>query len=85
MKQKVIILQIRESGEDYTAYACKTFETAHRIIREWFSDYNNEDCIEIHIQQETGRKVPTIKELEDYLWDNDIGYWEIKEEVVICD
>ena len=84
MKQKVIILQIRESGEDYTAYACKTFEIAHRIIREWFSDYNNEDCIEIPIQQETGRKVPTIKELEDYLWDNDIGYWEITEQVVLC-
>ena len=81
----IILLQIRYSGDDYIVYACKNHAVAERIIREWFSEYNNEDCIEIHIQQETGRKVPTIKELEDYLFDNDIGYWEITEEVVICE
>ena len=82
---KIIVLQIRYSGDDDIVYLCKTHAIAHRIIREWFSEYNNENCIEIHVQQETGRKVPTIKELEDYLWDNDIGYWEITEEVVICE
>ena len=38
MKQKVIVLQIRFSGDDNTIYVCKTFEIAHRIIREWFKD-----------------------------------------------
>tara|TARA_S200002703_G_scaffold88929_1_gene76783 strand:- start:58 stop:312 length:255 start_codon:yes stop_codon:yes gene_type:complete len=82
---RIITLQIRHSGDDNVVYLCKTHAIAERIIREWFSEYNNENCIEIHVQQETGRKVPTIKELEDYLWDNDIGYWEITEEVVICE
>ena len=82
---KIITLQIRYSGDDNIAYLCKTHEIAERIIREWFSEYNNEDCIEIPTQQETGRKTPTLEELEDYLFDNDIGYWEISEEVVICE
>jgi len=73
MKQKIIILQIRESGEDYTVYACKTFEIAHRIIREWFED-RIEDI-----------NTYGIDELQDELWERDIGYWEITEEVVICD
>ena len=81
----IITLQIRDSGEDYTVYLCKTYEIAEKIIRRWFKDYNNEDCIEIPIQQETGRKTPTLEELQDYLFDHDIGYWEITEEVVICE
>ena len=82
---KIILLQIKYSGDDYIVYACKTHAIAERIIREWFSEYNNEDCIEIPIQQETGRKIPTLEELQDYLFDNDIGYWEITEQVVICE
>ena len=68
---KIIILQIRESGDDDTVYACKTHEIAHRIIREWFAEYCTDN--------------PSIDELEDYLWEKDIGYWEITEEVVICE
>ena len=82
---KITTLQIRNSGDDYEVYLCKDRAVAERIIREFFSEYNNENCIEIHVQQETGRKVPTIKELEDYLWDNDIGYLEITEQVVLCE
>jgi len=85
-KSTITTLQIRWSnGDDYEVYLCKDRTVAERIIRYWFAEYNNENCIEIHIQQETGRKVPTIKELEDYLFDMDIGYWEITEEVVICE
>ena len=72
MKQKVIVLQIRFSGDDDTIYVCKTFEIAHRIIREWFKD-----CIEDinHL---------SISDLEEQLWGN-VGYWDISEEVVICE
>ena len=73
MKQKVIILQIRFSGDDDTIYACKTFEIAHRIIREWFED--RVDNINDY----------DIDDLEDEMWDREIGYWEITEQVVICD
>ena len=82
---KIIVLQIRYSGDDDIVYLCKTHAIAERIIRDWFSEYNNEDCIEIPIQQKTGRKIPTLDELQDYLFDNDIGYWYTKEEVVICE
>ena len=73
MKQKVIVLQIRFSGEHDTVYVCKTFEIAHRIIREWFED-SIEDINHLG-----------IGEIEEYLWEKDIGYWDISEEVVICD
>ena len=73
MKQKIIILQIRESGEDYTVYACNTFEIAHRIIREWFED---------RVENINDYDIDT---LENELWDRDIGYWEITEEVVLCE
>ena len=72
MKQKVIVLQIRFSGDDDTVYVCKTFEIAHRIIREWFKD-STEDI-----------NTYSIGDLEDELWGN-IGYWEITEQVVICE
>jgi len=70
---KIILLQIRESGEDYTVYACKTHAIAHRIIREWF-----EDSIEDINSYGIGH-------LQDELFERDIGYWEITEEVVICE
>ena len=79
---KIITLQIRFSGDDYVVFLCKDRIIAERIIRQWFSEYDNEDCIEIPIQQETGRKTPTLEELQDYLFDHDIGYWEITEEVI---
>ena len=72
MKQKVIILQIRFSGDDDTIYACKTFEIAHRIIREWFKD---------HVKD---INTYGIGDLEEQLWGN-VGYWEITEQVVICE
>ena len=72
MKQKVIVLQIRFSGDDDTIYVCKTFEIAHRIIREWFKD-SIEDINHL-----------SISDLEEQLWGN-VGYWEVTEEVVICD
>ena len=68
---KIITLQIRDSGEDYTVYLCKTYEIAERIIRDWFAEYCTDN--------------PSLEELEDYLFDKDIGYWEISEEVVICE
>ena len=73
MKEKIIILQIRFSGDDDTVYACKTFEIAHRIIREWFQD-------EIEDINTYG-----IGDLEDELWERDIGYWVVTQEVVICE
>ena len=73
MKQKVIVLQIRFSGDDNAIYVCKAFEIAHRIIREWFKD-SIEDI-----------NTYGIGDLEDELWERDIGYWEVTEEVVICD
>jgi hypothetical protein len=82
---KIITLQIRYSGDDDIVYLCKTHEIAERIIREFFSEYNNENCIEIHVQQETGRKIPTLEELTDYLYCWDFGYFEITEQVVICE
>ena len=72
MKQKVIVLQIRFSGDDDTIYVCKTFEIAHRIIREWFKDIV-EDINHL-----------SISDLEEQLWGN-VAYWEVTEEVVICD
>jgi len=71
MNDTITTLQIRDSGEDYTVYLCKTHEIAERIIREWFSEYCTDN--------------PSLEELEDYLFDKDIGYWEISEEVVICE
>jgi len=68
---KIITLQIRESGDDYIVYLCKTHAIAHRIIREWFAEYCTDN--------------PSLEELEEYLFDKDIGYWEITEEVVICE
>ena len=68
---KIILLQIRFSGDDYTVYACKTYDIAERIIREWFAEYCTDN--------------PSIEELEDYLFDKDIGYWEVTQEVVICE
>jgi hypothetical protein len=70
---KIILLKIRHSGDDNTVYACQTYEIAHRIIREWFQD-------EIEDINTYG-----IGEIEEYLWERDIGYWEITEEVVICE
>ena len=72
MKQKVIVLQIRFSGDDDTIYVCKTFEIAHRIIKEWFKD-----SIE-------NINTYGIGDLEEILWGS-IGYWEVTEKVVICD
>ena len=72
MKQKVIVLQIRFSGDDNTIYVCKTFEIAHRIIKEWFKD-SIEDI-----------NTYGIGDLEEILWGN-VGYWEVTEEVVICE
>ena len=71
MKDKIKVLQIRFSGDDDTIYLCQTYEIAHRIIREWFAEYCTDN--------------PSLVELEDYLFDKDIGYWEITEEVVICE
>ena len=68
---KIITLQIRYSGDDYIVYLCKTHEIAERIIRDWFAEYCTDN--------------PSLEELEDYLFDKDIGYWEIREEVVICE
>ena len=73
LMNKIILLQIRESGDDYTVYACKTHEIAHRIIREWFED--RVDNINDY----------DIDDLEDEMWERDIGYWEITEQVVICE
>ena len=68
---KIITLQIRDSGEDYTVYLCKTYEIAERIIRDWFAEYCTDN--------------PSLEELEEYLFVKDIGYWEISEEEVICE
>ena len=68
---KIITLQIRDSGEDYTVYLCKTYEIAERIIRDWFAEYCTDN--------------PSLEELEEYLFTKDIGYWEISEEEVICE
>ena len=54
MKQKVIVLQIRFSGNDNTIYVCKTFEIAHRIIREWFKD-SIEDINHLWHRRDRGR------------------------------
>ncbi len=70
---EIVLLQIRYSGDDYTVYACKNHAIAHRIIREWFED-SIEDINSYDIDK-----------LEDELWERDIGYWEITEEVVICE
>ena len=70
---KIILLQIRESGDDYIVYACKTHAIDHRIIREWFED--RVDNINDY----------DIDDLEDEMWERDIGYWEITEQVVICE
>ena len=67
----IILLQIRYSGDDYIVYACKNHAVAERIIREWFAEYCTDN--------------PSLEELEDYLFDKDIGYWEITEQVVICE
>ena len=68
---KIVTLRIRNSGEDYEVYLCKTHAIAERIIREFFSEYCTDN--------------PSIGELGEYLFDKDIGYWEITEEVVICE
>tara|TARA_R110000851_G_scaffold67623_1_gene152644 strand:- start:187 stop:399 length:213 start_codon:yes stop_codon:yes gene_type:complete len=68
---KIITLQIRDSGEDYTVYLCKTYEIAERIIRDWFAEYCTDN--------------PSLEELEEYLFVKDIGYWEITEQEVICE
>ena len=69
---KIITLQIRWSnGDDYQVYLCKTHAIAERIIRHWFAEYCTDN--------------PSLEELEDYLFDKDIGYWEIAEEIVICE
>jgi len=68
---KIITLQIRYSGDDNIVYLCKTHAIAERIIRDWFSEYCTDN--------------PSLEELEDYLWEKDIGYWQITEEVVICE
>ena len=68
---KIITLQIRDSGEDYTVYLCKTYEIAERIIRDWFAEYCTDN--------------PSTGELEEYLFVKDIGYWEITEQEVICE
>ena len=68
---KIITLQIRFSGDDYVVFLCKDRTVAERIIRKWFSEYCTDN--------------PSLDELEDYLFDKDLGYWEITEEVVICE
>ena len=80
---KIYVLQIRNSGEDYSVFLCNTHAIAERIIREWFATYNNENAIEIHVQQETGRKIPTLEELEAYLSSLDIGYIELTQQEII--
>ena len=69
---RIKVLQIRFSGDDDTIYLCQTYEIAHRIIREWFKD-SIEDINHL-----------SIGDLEEQLWGN-IGYWEITEQVVICE
>ena len=73
MKDRIKVLQIRFSGDDNTIYLCQTYEIAHRIIREWFKD-SIEDI-----------NTYGIGDLEEELWREDIGYWDISEEVVICE
>jgi len=68
---KIITLQIRNSGDDYEVYLCKTHAIAERIIREFFDEYCEDN--------------PSLEELEDYLWEKDLGYWEITEQEVICE
>jgi len=70
---KIITLQIRFTGGENVVYLCQTYEIAHRIIREWFKDSVEEIN---HLG---------IGEIEEYLWERDIGYWDISEEVVICE
>ena len=73
MKDRIKVLQIRFSGDDNIIYLCQTYEIAHRIIRDWFKNHV-EDINHLG-----------IGEIEEYLWEKDIGYWEISEEVVICE
>ena len=73
MKNKIKVLQIRFSGDDNIVYLCETYEIAHRIIRDWFK--NHVEDINTY----------GIDDLQDELWEKDIGYWEITEEVVICE
>ena len=68
---KIITLQIRDSGEDYTVYLCKTYEIAERIIRDWFAEYCTDN--------------PSLEELEEYLFVKDIGYFEITEQETVCE
>ncbi len=70
-KNTITTLRIRNSGEDYEVYLCLTEKVAESIIRHWFTEYCTDN--------------PSLEELEDYLFDKDIGYWEISEEVVICE
>ena len=70
-KNTITTLRIRNSGEDYEVYLCLTQEVAEGIIRHWFREYCTDN--------------PSLEELEDYLFNKDIGYWEITEEVVICE
>ena len=71
--ETITTLQIRDSGEDYTVYLCKTHKIAEKIIRRWFrGDVENIEDYD-------------ISDLENELFEKDIGYWEITEEVVICE
>ncbi len=68
-KNTITTLRIRYSnGDDYEVYLCKNHAIAERIIRHWFAEYCTDN--------------PSIGELEEYLFDKDIGYWEITEEII---
>ncbi len=67
----ITTLRIRRSGDDYEVYLCKDLSVAHRIIREFFSEYVDD--------------YPCIETMEDGLYFGDVGYWEITEEVVLCE
>ena len=76
--KKIILLQIRFSGDDFTVYACRTYEIAHRIIMDWF--VNSVDDINNYIIDDF---TCNTDKLENHLWERDIGYWKITEQIII--
>ena len=68
---KIVTLQIRNSGEDYEVYLCMSRSIAERIVREWFYEYATDD--------------PILEELEEYLFTHEVGYFEITEKEVLCE
>ena len=66
MMTMITVLQIRYSGEDATVYLCKDERVAERIVREWFKGYDN----------------LTLAELDEVLWEKDLGFFQISMQMI---